>query len=197
MDSHRSCFPVLHHLQELAFMSIGSDMPSNYLILCHPLLLQPSIFPTIRVFSNESALHISWTMCWSFSSSINPFSEYSRLISLVIDWFDFLTVQGTLKRLFQHHSLKASFLWCSDFFMVQLLHSYMTTGKTIGLTIWTFVAKEMSLLFNTLSRFVIVLFSRSKRLQISRWQSPSAVILEPKKKKKSLFLLFPYLFAMK
>ena len=189
MDSHRSCFPVLHHLQELAFMSIGSDMPSNYLILCHPLLLQPSIFPTIRVFSNESALHISWTMCWSFSSSINPFSEYSRLISLVIDWFDFLTVQGTLKRLFQHHSLKASFLWCSDFFMVQLLHSYMTTGKTIGLTIWTFVAKEMSLLFNTLSRFVIVLFSRSKRLQISRWQSPSAVILEPKKKKVTVSIV--------
>ena len=167
-------------------------MPSNYLILCHPLLLQPSIFPTIRVFSNESALHIRWTVCWSFSSSINPSSEYSRLISLMIDWFDLLTVQGTLKRLFQHHSLKASVLWCSAFFMVQLLHSYMTTGKTIGLTIWTFVAKEMSLLFNTLSRFVIELISRSKRLQISHWQSLSAVILESKKKKKShCFYCFP------
>ena len=141
-------------------MSIESDTPSNYLILCHPLLFQPSIFPTIRVFSNESALHIRWTMCWSFSSSINPSSEYWRLISLRIDWFDLLAVQGTLKRLFQHHSLKASVLWCSDFFMVQHLHSYMTNGKTIGLTIWTFAAKEMSLLFKNSFESVLMRWTK-------------------------------------
>ena len=142
-------------------------MPSNHLILCRPLLLLPSIFPTSKVFSNESALHIRWPKYWSFSFSISPSNEYSGLISFRIDWFDLLAVQGTLKSLLQHHSSKASILWCSAFFMVQLSHLYITTGKTIALTIWTFASKAMSLLFNMLSRFVIVFFSRSKSLSIS------------------------------
>ena len=154
-------------------------MPSNHLILCHPLLL--SIFPSIRVFSNESILCISWPEYWSFSISISPSSEYSGLISFRVDWFDLLAVQRTLKSLLQHHSSKASILWCSAFFMVQLSHAYMTTGKTIALTRWTFVGKVMSLLFNMLSRLVIAFLPRSKRLLISWLQSPSAVILEPKK----------------
>ena len=127
-------------------MSIESVMPSNHLILCHPLLLLPSIFPSIRVFSNESVLHIMWPKYWSFSFSISPSSEYSGLISFRMNWLDFLAVQGTLKSLLQHHSLKVSILRCSAFFMVQLSHPYMTTGKTIALTIWTFVGKVMSLL---------------------------------------------------
>ena len=135
-------------------MSIKSVMPSNHLILCHPLLL-PSIFPSIRVFSNESALHIRWPKYWSFSFNISPSNEYSGLISFRIDWFDLLAVQGTVKILLQHHSLKASILWCSTFFIVQLSHPYMTTGKTIALTRWTFVDKVMSLLLNMLSRLVI------------------------------------------
>ena len=132
-------------------MSITSVMPSNHLILCRPLLLPPSIFPSIRVFSNESALHIRWPKYWSFSFNISPSNEYSRLISLRIDWFDLLAVQGTLKSLPQHHSLKASVLRHSVFFMVQLSHPYITTGKTMPLTIWIFVGKVMSLLFNILS----------------------------------------------
>ena len=131
-------------------------MPSNHLILCCVLLL-PSIYPSIRIFSNESALHIMWRKCWSFSFSIIPSNEYSGLNSLRIDWFDLLAVQRTLKNLLQHHSLKASILWCSAFFMVQLSHPYMTTGKTIALTRQTFVSKVMSLLFNMLSRFVTAL----------------------------------------
>ena len=122
-------------------MSIESVMPSNHLILCHPLLLLPSIFPSTRVFSNESAPHIRWPTYWSFSFRISPSIEYSGLISFRIDWFDFLAVQGTLKRLLQHHSSKASILWCSVFFMVQLSHTYMTTRKTIALIRWTFVSK--------------------------------------------------------
>ena len=158
-------------------------MPSKHLILCHPLLRLPSIFPSIRVFPNESALCIRWPKYWrfSFSFSISPSNEYSGLISLRIPWFDLLAVQGTLKSLLQHHSSKASILRCSAFFIVQLSHPYMTTGKTIALTIWTFVGKVMSLLFNMLSRMVIAFLTRSKRLLISRLQSPSAVILEPKK----------------
>ena len=156
-------------------------MPSNHLILCHPLLLLPSIFPSIRVFSNESALPIRWPKYWSFSFSISPSNEYSGLISFRMDWFDFLAVQGTLKSLLQHHSSKASILQCSAFFIVQLSHPYMTTGKTIALTRLTFVGKVMSLLFNMLSRLVIAFLPGSKRLLISWLQSPSAVILELKK----------------
>ena len=125
----------------LRLMSIESVMLSNHLIFCHPLLLLPSVFPSFRVFSNESALHIGWPKYWSFSFNISPFNEYSGFISYRIDWFDLLAVQGTLKSLLQHHSSKASILWCSDFFIVQLSHPYMTTGKTIALTRWTFVEK--------------------------------------------------------
>jgi len=156
-------------------------MPSNHLILCCPLLLLPSIFPSIRVFSNESVLRIRWPNCWSFSFSISPSNEYSGLISLTIDWLDLFAVQGTLKSLLQHHSSKVSILQDSAFFMVQLSHPSMITGETIALTRWTFVVKVMSLLFNMLSRFVVAFLPRSKRLLISWLQSLSAVILEPKK----------------
>ena len=154
-------------------------MQSNHLILCHPLLLLPSIFPSIRVFSNESPLHIRWSKYWSFS--ISPSNEYSGLISLRMDWLDLLAVQGTLKSLLQHHSSKALILRCSAFFIVQLSNPYMTTGKTIALTRRTFVGKVMSLLFNMLSRLVSTFLSRCKCLLISWLQSPSAVILEPEK----------------
>ena len=148
-------FPVLHYLPEFAqTMSFESVMPSSHPILCHPCLLLPSVLPSIRVFSTESALHIRWPKYWSFSFSISPSSDYSGLLSIRIDWFYLLAVQGTLKSFLQHHSLKTSILQCSAFFMVQLLHPYMTAGKTIALTVWTFVSKVMSLLFNTLSRFV-------------------------------------------
>ena len=148
-------------------MSVESVMPSNYLILCCPLFLTPSIFPSIRVFSNASVLHIRWPNNWSFSFNISPSNEYSRLISFRIDWLDLLAVQGTLKSLPQHHSSKASIFWHSAFFMVQLLHPYMTTGKAIALTRWTFVGKVVSLLFNMLSRFVIAFLPRSKHLLVS------------------------------
>ena len=164
----------------LKLMSIESVMPSNHLILCHPLLLLLSIVPIIRVFSNESVLHIRWPKYWRFSFSICPSSECSALISFTIDWFDLLAVQGTLKSLLQHQRSKASILWCSAFFIVQLPHPYMTTRKTIALTKWTFVDKVMSLLFNKLSRFVIAFLPRNKHLLISWLQSPSAEILEPK-----------------
>ena len=156
-------------------------MPSNHLILCHPLRFLPSIFPSIRVFSNESVLCIRWPKYWSFSFRISPSNEYSGLISFRIDWFDLLAVQGTLKSLLQHSSSKASILWHSAFFIVQLSHPYMTTGKTIALTRQTFVGKVRSLLFNMLFRLVITFLPRSKHLLISWLQSPSAVILEPKK----------------
>ena len=158
-------------------------MPSNHLILCCPLLLTPSIFPSIRVFSSESALCIRWPKYWSFSFSISPCKEYSELISFRMDWLNLLAVQGTLKSLLQYHSSKASILWCSAFFMVQLSHPHMATGKTVVLTRWTFVCKVQCLLFNMLSRLVITFLSRSKYLLILWLQSPSAVILEPKKKK--------------
>ena len=147
-------------------MSIELVMPSNHLILCHPLLL-PSVFPSNRVFSSESALHIRWPKSWSFSFSISPSNAYSGLISFRMDWLDLLAVQGTLKSLLQHHSSKVSLLWCSAFFIVQLSHPYMTTGKTIALTRWAFVGKIMSLLFNMLSRLVITFLLRSKCLLIS------------------------------
>ena len=169
----------------LKFMSIKLVMPSIHLILCHPLLLLPSIFLSIRVFSKESVLHIRWPKYWSFSFSISPSNEYSGLISFRMDWLDLLAVQGTLKSLLQHYSSKASILWHSAFFIVQLSHPYMTTGKTIALTRQTFVGKVMSLLFNVLSRLVITFLPRSKRLLISLLQSPSAVILEPKKLKSA------------
>ena len=162
-------------------MSIEPVIPSNHLILCCPLLLPSSIFPSIRVFSNESALCIRWPKNWSFSFSISLSNEYSGLISFRIDWFDPLAVQGTHKNLFQHHSSKASILQCSAFFIVQLSHLYMTTGKTIALTRRTFVGKVTSLLFNMLSSLVITFLPRSKCLLISWLQSPSAVILEPRK----------------
>ena len=162
-------------------MSIELVMPSSHLILCHPLLLLPLIPPSIRVFSNEATLHVRWPKYWSFSFSIIPSKGHPGLISFRMDWLDLLTVQGTLKSLLQHHSSKASILQCSAFFTVQLSHPYMTTGKTITLTRRTFVGKVMSLLLNMLSRLVITFLPRSKHLLISWLQSPSAVILEPKK----------------
>ena len=159
----------------LKLMSIESVMPSNHLILCHPLQLLPSIFPSIRVFSNESALHIRWPKYWSFNFSISPTNEHPGLISFRMDWLDLLAVQGTLKSLLQHHSSKTSILWLSAFFIVQLPLPYMTTGKTIALTRWTCVGKVMFLLFKMLSRLVITFHPRSKRLLISWLQSPSAV----------------------
>ena len=162
-------------------MSTESVMPSSRLILCRPLLLLPSIFPSIRVFSNRSVLHIRWPKYWSFVFSISPSNEYSGLISFRMDWLDLLAAQRTLKSLLQHHSSKSSVLQCSAFFIVQLSHPYMTTGKTIALTRWTFVGKVTPLLFNMLSRVVITFLPRSKHLLISWLQSPSAVILEPPK----------------
>ena len=175
-------------------MSIESVMPSNHLVLCYPLLLLPSIFPSIRVFSSESALYIRWPKDWSFSFIISPSNGYSGLISFRIDWFDLLAVQGTLKSLLQHHNSKASILRHSAFFIVQLSHPYMTTGKTIALTSQTFVGKVMSLLFNMLSRLLITFLPRSKRLLISWLQSPSAVILEPRKIVSHCFHCFPIYF---
>ena len=178
-------------------MSIELVMLSNRLILCCPLLL-PSIFPSIRVFSNESVLCIMWPEYWSFSFNISPSNECSGRISFRIDWLDLLAVQGTLKSLLQHHSSKALILRCSAFYIVQPSHWYMTTGKTIALTRRTFVSEMISLLFNRLSRLVIVFLPRSKHLLILWLQSLSTVILELKKRKKvSLFPLFPHLFAMK
>ena len=162
-------------------MCIDSVMISSHLILCRLLLLLPPIPPSIRVFSNESTLCMRWAKYWSFSFSISPSSEHSGLISFRMDWLDLLIVQGTLTSLLQHHSSKASILRCSAFFTVQLSHAYMTTGKTIALTRRTFVGKVMSLLLNMLSRLVITFLPRSKRLLISLLQSPSAVILEPRK----------------
>ena len=162
-------------------MSIESVLPSNHLILCCPLLLLPPIPPSIGVFSNKSTLHIRWLKYWNFSFSICPSNEYPGLISFWMDWLNLLVVPGILKSLLQHHSWKASILQCSAFFIVQLSHPYMTTGKTIALTRWTFVGKVMSLLFNMLSWLVMTFFPKSKCLLISRLQSPSAVILEPRK----------------
>ena len=167
-------------------------MPSSHLILCCPLLLLPSIFPSIRVFSNESVLHIRWPKYWSFSFNISPSNEHSGLISFRMDWLDLLAVQGTLKSLLQNHNSKASILWRSAFFIVQLSHPYMTTGKTIALTRQTFVGKVISLLFNMLSRLIITFLPRSKHLLISWLQSPSSAILEPPKiKSATVFTAFP------
>ena len=178
-------------------MSIESVMPSSHLILCRPLLLLTPIPPSIRVFPNESTLHMRWSKYWNFSFSISSSKEYPGQISFRMDWLDLLAVPGTLKSLLQHYSSKASILWHSAFFTVQLSHPYMTTGKTIALTRRTFVGKEMSLLLNMLSRLVITFLPRSKRFLISWLQSPSAVILEPKKLNLTPFPLFPHLFPMK
>ena len=166
-------------------MPIESVMPSSHLILCCPLLLLPSIFPRIRVFSSESVLCIRWPKYWGFSFSISPSNVYSGLISFRMDWLDLLAVRGTLKSFLQYHISKASILRCSAFFTVQLSHPYMTTGKTTALTRWTYVGKVMSLLFNMLSRLAITFLPRSKRLLILWLQSPSAVILEPPKIKSA------------
>ena len=170
-------------------------MPSSHLILCRRLLLLPPIPPSIRVFSNESTLHMRWSKYWSFSFSIIPSKEIPELICFRMDWLDLLAVQGTLKSLLQQHSSKASVLWCSAFFTVQLSHLYMTTGKTIALTRWTLVGKVISLLLNMLSRLLMTFLPRSKRLLISWLQSPSAVVLEPPKNK--VCHCFHYLFVMK
>ena len=170
---------ITNSRSSLKLMSIESVTPSSHLILCRPLLLLPPIPPSIRVFSNESTLHMRWWKYWSFSFSISPSKEHPELISFRMDWLDLLAVQGTLKSLLQHHSSKASILRCSAFFTVQLSYPYMTTGKTIALTRQTFVGKVISLLFNMLSRLAVTFLPRSKRLLISWLQSPSAVILEP------------------
>ena len=193
---HQASLSVTVSWNLLKLMSIDLVMPSNHLILCHPLLLPP-IPPSIRVFSNESTLRMRWPKYWSFSFSINPSNEHPGLISFRMDYLDLLAVQGTLKSLLQHHSSKASILLHSPFFKVQLSHLYMTTGKTIALTRWTVVGKVMSLLFNMLSRLVITFIPRSKRLLISWLQSPSAVILEPKKIKSATVSTVSPLFAMK
>ena len=181
----------------LKLMSIALVMPSNHLILCCPLLLLPSIFPSIKVFSYELVLCIRWPKYWSFSFSISPSNEYSGLIPFRMDWLDLFAVQGTLKSILQHHSSKASILQRSAFFIVQLSHPYVTTRKTVTLTRKTFVGKVMSLLFNMLSRWVIAFLPGSNCLLISWLQSPSTVILEPKKISLPQIPLFPHLFAMK
>ena len=164
--AHQASLCIHNSWSLLKLMSFESVMPSNHLLCC-PLLLLPSVFPSIRVFSKDSVLHIRWPKYWSFSFSISPSNEHPELISFWIDCLDLLAFQGTLKSLLQHHSSKAPILWCSTFFMVQLSHTYMTTGKTIALTRWTFVSKVMSLLFNMLSRLVIAFLPRNKHLLIS------------------------------
>ena len=181
--AHQASLSITNSRSLPKFMSIELVMPSNHLILCHPLLLPPPIPPSIRVFSNESTLRMRWPKYCSFSFSISPSNEHPGLISFRMDWLDLLAAQGTLKSLLQHHSSKASILWRSAYFTVQLSHPYMATGKTKALTRRTFVGKVMSLLFNMLSRLIITFLPRSKRLLISWLQSPSAVILEPPKNK--------------
>ena len=179
--AHQASLSITNSQSLLKLMSIESMMPANHLIFHQPLFLPPSIFPSIRVFSNESALHIRWPKYGSFSFSISPSSEHPGLISFRMDWLDHLAVQGTVKSLLQHHSSKVSILWCSAFFTVQFSHLYMMTGKTIALTRQIFVGKVMSLLFNMLSIFFIAFLPRSKHLLLLWLQSPSAVILESKK----------------
>ena len=195
MDCSTPGFPVHHQLPDLAqthVHQVGDAIQPSHLL--SSLLLLPSIFPSIRVFSSESVLHIRWPEDWSFSFSISPSNEYSGLISFRMDWLDLLAIQGTLKSFLQHHNSKASVLWLSAFFMVQLSRPYMTTGKTIALTRQTFVGKVIFLLLNMLSRLVIIFLPRSKRLLISWLQSPSAVILEPQKIKSAAVSSFPIYF---
>ena len=194
--AHQASRSIANSWSLLKLTSLESVMPSNHPILCRPLLLPPSISPSIRVYSSESVLHIRWPNYWSFSFNISPSNEYLGLISFRMDWLDLRAVQGTL-RVFSNTTVQKHFLQQSAFFMVQLSHPYTTTGKTIALTRWTFVGKVMSLLFNMLSRFVIAFLPRNKRLSISWVQSPSAVILEPKKIKSATVSTVPHLFAMK
>ena len=179
--ARQASLSITNSRSSLKLTCIKSVMPCSHLILCHPLLLLPPIPPSIRVFSNESTLRMRWPKYWSFSLSISPSKEHPGLISFRMDWLDLLVVQGTLKTLLQHHSSKASIFWRSAFFTAQISHPYMTTGKTIALTRWTFVGKVMSLLFNMLCRLVITFLPRSKRLLIAWLQSPFAVILQPQK----------------
>ena len=192
--ARQACLSITNSQILLRLISIELVMPSNHFILCCPLLLLPSFFPSIWIFSNESALHIRWPKYWSFSFSISPSNEHPGLISFRMDWLDLLAVQGTLKSLLQHHRSKASNFQHSAFFIFQLSHSYMATGKTTALTRQTFVSKVMSLLFNMLSRLVIVFLPRSKRLLISWLHLPSAVILKPEKIKS---VTVCHLFAIK
>ena len=191
MNCSMPVFSVHYSWSLFKVKSIELMILSNHLILCYPLLLLPSVFPSIRVFSSGSALRIRWPKYWNFSFSISPSNEHSGLISFRMDWLDLLAIQGTLKSLLQHHSSKASILRCSAFFIVQLSHPSMSTGKIITLTRWTFVDKVMSLLFNKQSRLVITFLPRSKRLLISWLQLPSAVILEPKKIESVTASTFP------
>ena len=195
--ARQASMSITNPRSSLKLMSIESVMTSSHLILCRPLLFLPSIFPSIMVFSKESALHIRWPKYWSFSFNIIPSKEHPGLISFRMDWLDLLAVQGTLRSLLHHHSSKASILWCSAFFILQLSYPYMTTGKTIALTRWTFAGKAIYLLFNMLSRLVITFLPRSKCLLISWLQSPSAVILEPKKiKSLTVSILSPSICVM-
>ena len=192
--AHQSSPSITNFWSLLRLITIELVMPSNHFILCRPLLFPPSIFPSIKVFSNESVLHIRLPKYWNFNFSISPSNKYSGLISFRMDWLDLLAVQGTLKSLLQYHNSKASILRRSAFFTVQLSHPYMTSGKNIALTRRTFVGKVMSLLFNMLSRLVITFLPRSKHLLISWLQSPSAVILEPPKIVYHCFHCFPIYF---
>ena len=193
--THQASLSIINSQSILKLTSIELVMPSNHLIFYHPLLLLPSIFPSIRIFSDESVLRIRWPKFWSFSFSISPSNEHPGLISFRMDWLYLLAVQGTLKSLLQHHSSKASILQHSDFFTIQLSHLYMTTEKTLVLTRQNFVGKIMSLLFNMLSRLVIAFLPRSKCLLISQLQSPSKVILEPPPKKfLTVFIVSPCIF---
>ena len=195
--AHQASMSITNSWSSHKLMSFESVMPSNHLVLCHPLLLLPSIFPNIRVFSNESAFPIRWPKYWSLTFSITPSSEHPGLISFKMDWLDFLAVQGTLKSLLQHHSSKASIILHSAFFIFKLSHPHMTTGKTRALTRQTFAGKVMSLLFNMLSRLVITFLPRSKRLLISWLQAPSAVILEPPQIKSDTVSTVSHLFPRK
>ena len=190
--AHQASLSITNSQSLLKLMSVESVMPSSHLILCRPLLLLPLILPSIRIFSNESILHMKWPNDWSFSFNISPSNEHPGLISFRMDWLDLLAVQGTFKSPLQHHNSKASILQLSAFFTIQLSHPYMTTGKTIALTKQTFVGKVMSLLFNMLSRLVITFLPRSKPLLISCLQSPSGVILEPTKiKSETVSTVYP------
>ena len=194
MDCSTPGCPVHHQILGLEQTHVHwSMMPSNHLILCHSLLLLPSIFPSLKVFSNESGFHIRWSKYWTFNFSVSPSSEYSIMISLRADWLELLEVQRILKRLLQHHNSKAPILRHSAFFMVQPSHPYMTTGKTIALARWTFISEVMSVLFNMLSMLAIAFLPRSKHLLISRLQW----FWSPRKQSLLLFALFPHLFAMK
>ena len=193
ITARQASLSITNYRSSPRLKSIESMMPSSHLILCHPLLLLPPIPPSVRVFSNESTLHMRWPKYWSFTFSIIPSKEHPGLISFRMDWLDLLAVQGSLKSLLQHHSSKVSILQRSSFFAVQISHLYMTTGKTIALTRRTFVGKVMSLLLNMLSRLVISFLPRSKRLLISWLQSPSAVILDLKKIKSATVSTVPFL----